>query len=181
MWRFALPAVAFVVLAAFLYNGLGRNVGELPSPLIGKPAPQFSLEALHDPTRTFSRDDLRGRVSLVNVWGTWCPECQTEHPVLMRIAASGVPIYSINWKDDDALAKRWLVQFGDPYVVTGADRDGRAAIEWGVYGAPETFVVDAAGIVRHKHVGPISEEIWRMQILPAVQSAANEADGITRR
>ncbi len=175
MVRFYVPVAALVVLAGFLYAGLQRDPGELPSPFIGQPAPNFSLPSLHDEGTSFTEADLTGRVTLVNVWGTWCPGCQTEHPVLMRMAQAGVPIYSINWKDDDAQAKRWLTQLGDPYVLTGADRLGQAAIDWGVYGAPETFVVDADGVVRYKHIGPITDELWETVLLPAMREAESSA------
>ncbi|MEO0422167.1 MAG: DsbE family thiol:disulfide interchange protein [Pseudomonadota bacterium] len=183
MVRFYVPVVALVVLAGFLWAGLQRDPGELPSPFIGKPAPAFTLPSLYDETVTFSQADLTGRVALVNVWGTWCPGCQTEHPVLMRMAEAGVPIYSINWKDDDALAKRWLAQLGDPYVLTGADRAGQAAIDWGVYGAPETFVIDAGGVVRYKHIGPITDALWQEVLLPAMREAgeATTAQAATGR
>jgi cytochrome c biogenesis protein CcmG/thiol:disulfide interchange protein DsbE len=170
--RFAIPVIAFLVLAGFLALGLQFGTSrELPSPLIGQPAPDFSLATLADPAARFTQEDLRGQVSLVNVWGTWCPECQTEHDMLMQIAASGIPVYGINLKDDDELARRWLRQFGNPYIKTGADPDGRAAIEWGVYGAPETFVVDARGIVRYKLIGALTETVWRERVQPAVVEA----------
>jgi cytochrome c biogenesis protein CcmG/thiol:disulfide interchange protein DsbE len=169
MNRFILPIVGFFVLAVFLWVGLQKGSPELPSPLIGKPAPEFSLETLADPNSRFTREDLTGRVSLVNVWGTWCPECQTEHPKLMEIAAAGVAVYGINWKDEDDLARRWLRQFGNPYLKTGVDRDGRVAIDWGVYGAPETFVVDAEGIVRYKVIGALTDAVWRDEVLPIIQ------------
>lgn len=171
MWRYYLPVAGLLLLGVVFYLGLGRNANELPSPFIGRPAPTFALPTLDDPAVRLTEADLRGRVSLLNVWGTWCPECRTEHPVLMRIAESGVPVYSINWKDDDDLARRWLDRFGDPYVKTGADREGQAAIDWGVYGAPETFVVDAEGIVRFKHIGPITPQVWQEKLQPIIDEA----------
>lgn len=172
MWRYTLPLFGLLLLGVVFFLGLGRNAGELPSPLIGKPAPAFSLPTLGESARMFTEQDLRGRPSLVNVWGTWCPQCRTEHPLLMQIAEAGVAVYGLNWKDDDALAKQWLARFGDPYILTGADRDGLVAIDWGVYGAPETFVVDANGIVRYKHIGPITPEVWREELLPVLEEAA---------
>jgi cytochrome c biogenesis protein CcmG/thiol:disulfide interchange protein DsbE len=176
--RSLLPVIAFLVLAGFLGLGLYRGTSrDLPSPLIDQPAPAFDLETLADPQVRFTEQDLRGRVSLVNVWGTWCPECQNEHRKLMEIAAAGIPVYGINWKDEDALARRWLAQLGDPYLKTGADRDGRVAIDWGVYGAPETFVIDADGIVRYKLIGPLTEQNWQEEVLPAIREAGERLTG----
>jgi cytochrome c biogenesis protein CcmG, thiol:disulfide interchange protein DsbE len=169
-----LPLALFAALVALLSAGvwLSRNPDRdaLPSPLIGKPAPAFSLPLLHDPGRQLSSDALRGSPYVLNVWGSWCPECRTEHPVLTRLAASGrVRIVGYNWKDEREDALRWLQQFGDPYWTVVADVEGRTAIDWGVYGAPETFLVDGDGVIRWKHVGPVSDEHVQDGLLPALE------------
>jgi cytochrome c biogenesis protein CcmG/thiol:disulfide interchange protein DsbE len=166
-----LPLVAFAALAALLAAGvwLSRNPDReaLPSPLIGKPAPAFTLPVLHEPGRTVSSDDLRGAPYVLNVWGSWCPACRDEHPVLTRFAESRrARVVGFNWKDEPADALRWLEQFGNPYWLVLADQEGQTAIDWGIYGAPETFLVDANGIVRWKHVGPMSEATVRDGLLP---------------
>jgi cytochrome c biogenesis protein CcmG/thiol:disulfide interchange protein DsbE len=166
-----LPLVLFGALVALLAAGvwLSRRGDRdaLPSPLIGKPAPAFSLPLLHEPERLLSSDDLRGAPYVLNVWGSWCPECRTEHPVLTRFADTRrVRVIGYNWKDERADALRWLEQFGNPYWVVIADIEGRTAIDWGVYGAPETFLVDGSGIVRWKHVGAMDEAVIRDGLLP---------------
>tara|TARA_R110000787_G_scaffold47494_1_gene114864 strand:- start:741 stop:1283 length:543 start_codon:yes stop_codon:yes gene_type:complete len=133
----------------------GKDISQIPSALIDKPAPQFYLPPIDGRTDGFATADLAGKVSLVNVWASWCPPCRLEHPVLMTLAQDGVPIYGINYKDKPADAKRFLDELGDPFARIGADATGRAAIDWGVYGYPETFVVDAQGRIRYRHVGPI--------------------------
>ncbi|MGI8561663.1 MAG: DsbE family thiol:disulfide interchange protein [Luteimonas sp.] len=155
-----LPLALFAVLVALLSAGvwLSRNPDReaLPSPLIGKPAPAFSLPLLQEPGRLLSSDELRGAPYVLNVWGSWCPECRVEHPVLTTLAESGrVRVLGYNWKDERDDALRWLEQFGNPYWAVVVDVEGRTAIDWGVYGAPETFLVDGDGIVRWKHVGPV--------------------------
>lgn len=166
-----LPLVLFGALVALLAAGVwlsrGGDRDALPSPLIGKPAPAFSLPLLHEPERLLSSDDLRGAPYVLNVWGSWCPECRTEHPVLTRFAETRrVRVIGYNWKDERADALRWLEQFGNPYWVVIADIEGRTAIDWGVYGAPETFLVDSSGIVRWKHVGAMHEADIRDGLLP---------------
>lgn len=169
MIRYLLPATLFVVLVSFLAIGLNRDPSRVPSPLIDKPAPEFALPLLKDATETFSNRDLRGEVSLVNVWATWCGGCYQEHPVLVELARSRyVPIYGLNYKDQRAKAKVWLREYGDPYQAIAFDEEGRVAIDWGVYGAPETFVVDARGIIRYKHIGPLTVRALRSTILPLV-------------
>lgn len=165
-----LPLAAFAVLVALLSAGvwLSRNPDReaLPSPLIGQPAPPFALPQLQDPGRTLSSDDLRGAPYVLNVWGSWCPECRVEHPVLTALAETGrVRVVGYNWKDERDDALRWLDQFGNPYWAVVADLEGRTAIDWGVYGAPETFLVDGDGIVRWKHVGPVDEADIREGLL----------------
>lgn len=172
MLRFILPVGLFAGLVLFFLVGLGRDPAYVPSPLIGKPLPQFSLPRLDDPSRTLSHDELLGQVSVLNVWATWCVGCRQEHEALMRIAASAeVPIYGLNWKDDPDMARRWLVQLGDPYVATAMDLDGRVAIDWGVYGAPETFLIGPDGTVLYKHIAPITLDIWQAEFLPRIRQA----------
>lgn len=166
-----LPLVVFGLLAALLAAGvwLSRNPNRdaLPSPLVGKPAPTFALPVLHEPGRTVSSADLRGAPYLLNVWGSWCPACRDEHPVLTRFAETRtLRVIGYNWKDEPADALRWLEQFGNPYWLVLADQEGQAAIDWGIYGAPETFLVDANGIVRWKHVGPLTDATVRNELLP---------------
>jgi cytochrome c biogenesis protein CcmG/thiol:disulfide interchange protein DsbE len=170
MWRYLAPVGLFATLLAFFYFGLGRDKETLPSPLIGKPAPAFELPRLDDPARMVSTKDFAGRIYVLNVWGTWCPGCRQEHDVLLEIARRNVaPIVGLDWKDDLQLAQRWLRELGNPYVVTAFDAEGRVAIDWGVYGAPETFLIDAQGVVRHKHVGPLTLEHWERDFMPKIR------------
>ncbi len=173
-----LPLLAFAALAVLMAAGvwLSRNPDRdaLPSPLIGKPAPAFSLPVLHEPGRLVTLDELRGAPFLLNVWGSWCPACRDEHPVLTRFAETKrVRVVGYNWKDEHADALRWLEQFGNPYWMVLVDYEGRYAIDWGIYGAPETYLVDAAGIIRWKHVGPLDDATISRELLPAL--AALEA------
>lgn len=168
-WRYFLPLAIFFALLAFLYVGLGLNPREIPSALIGKPAAPFKLPQLHEPTKTLSPADLKGQVWLMNVWGSWCVSCQYEHPHLNALAKQQLlPIVGFNWKDEPAAAKKWLRKHGDPYSVSVSDLDGRVAIDYGVYGAPETFVIDKAGIIRFKFTGPVDAVIVKEKLLPLV-------------
>ena len=170
MNRYLIPLGVFAVLVVFLGIGLGLNPREVPSPLIGKPAPAFKLAQLHDSAKPLGKEDLLGQVWLLNVWASWCVSCREEHPVLIEFAKRNVvPVYGLNYKDqrDDALA--WLKQFGDPYKASIADRDGRVGIDYGVYGVPETFVIDKAGVIRYKQIGPLTPEALKNKILPLVQ------------
>lgn len=170
MSRFVIPLVLFVVLVVFLAIGLGRDPHEVPSPLINQPAPHFQLAQLKDPSRTFSGDEMRGKVWLLNVWASWCITCRDEHPLLLEYARSkAVPIYGLNLKDkpEDALA--WLGELGDPYVLSVSDLDGRVGIDYGVYGAPETYLIDRNGVIRFKQIGPVTPDIWTQKILPLAQ------------
>ncbi len=170
LWRYLLPLVIFVVLVGFMWRGLSLNPREIPSALINKPVPAFVLPLLHDPTKTLSAADMKGKVWLLNVWGSWCVSCRYEHPVLNALAKKGVvPIIGLNWKDRPEDAKSWLVKFGDPYKLSVSDLEGRVAIDFGVYGAPETFVIDKAGMIRFKHTGPISEEMMNQTLVPMIQ------------
>ena len=167
--RFILPLAIFLAIAFFLFRGLSLDPRQVPSPLIGKPVPQFALPVLNDGTRMLTAAELRGKVYLLNVWGSWCVSCRVEHPVLVELAKKGtIPIYGLNWKDrhEDAIA--WLARFGDPYIASGVDRDGKVAIDFGVYGAPETYLVDRDGIVRFKQTGPLTREIIEKKIMPLV-------------
>ena len=171
MNRFLLPLGAFVLLAAVLAIGIRHapEKGVIASPLLGKPAPQFSLPSLTDPARPVRSADLKGRWYLFNVWGTWCVECRAEHETLLRVRRAGVvPLIGLDWKDDDAQALAWLQQLGNPYESVAADRAGRTAIDWGVYGAPETFLVNPQGVVVYKHVGALTYQTWTREILPRV-------------
>ena len=170
MLRYLIPLAIFLVLVVFLFIGLGRDPHEVPSPLINKAAPTFRLPQLKEPAKTFSAEDMRGKVWVLNVWASWCVSCRDEHPLLIDYAKWGVvPIYGLNWKDkrEDALA--WLDQLGDPYVLSVSDFDGRIAIDYGVYGAPETYVIDQGGTIRFKQIGAVTPEVWSDKIIPLVQ------------
>jgi cytochrome c biogenesis protein CcmG/thiol:disulfide interchange protein DsbE len=169
MARYLVPLGIFLVLVAFLYRGLSLDPKLVPSPLVGKPMPAFTLTRLQDPNATISDTDIKGKVALLNIWATWCVSCRAEHEVLLELARTGkVDIYGLNYKDERAAAQQWLRQLGDPYVANAFDDTGRVGINWGVYGAPETFVIDSQGIIRHKHVGPLTTEVINEQILPLV-------------
>jgi cytochrome c biogenesis protein CcmG/thiol:disulfide interchange protein DsbE len=162
---YLIPVVVFGAVGIGLAVGLTRDPSTLPSALIDRPVPAFELPAL-DGGDGLSSEDLKGRVSLVNVFASWCVPCRVEHPVLMRLAQEGVPIYGINYKDPPDQAQAWLAELGNPFEKIGVDRNGRVGIEWGVYGVPETFVVDAEGRIRHKHVGPIQARDLEQTLLP---------------
>lgn len=171
-----LPLGVFIGLATLLAAGLKLNPGEVPSPLIDKPAPPFSLPELRDPARAVTHEDLRGKVTLLNVWASWCVACREEHPLLMHLAeAQRVTIYGLDYKDrrDDAL--RWLQHMGDPYVATAVDADGRVGIDYGVYGVPETFLIDRQGRIRYKHIGPLTEAAVRKTLLPMIARLQDES------
>jgi cytochrome c biogenesis protein CcmG/thiol:disulfide interchange protein DsbE len=156
---FLVPLVLFVLLAAFLLRGLWLNPREVPSPLIGKPAPQFQLRQLHTDVPPFTPQDLTGQVWILNVWASWCGPCRREHPLWNQLARQKlVPIVGLNYKDKMPAAKRWLDELGDPYLLTVVDADGRVGLDYGVYGVPETFVIDKQGVIRHKHIGPVTPE-----------------------
>jgi cytochrome c biogenesis protein CcmG/thiol:disulfide interchange protein DsbE len=168
--RYTIPLAIFAIIAVFFFRGLSLNPSYLPSPLIGNPAPEFSLPGLKDPSRIITHEDLKGQVSLLNVWGTWCVECRYEHPFLIELArTSGVPIYGLSLKDDRANALRWLATLGDPYVESAFDADGGVAVDWGVTAAPETFLIGRDGTVLHKHISPLTPEVWRRDFLPRIQ------------
>jgi cytochrome c biogenesis protein CcmG/thiol:disulfide interchange protein DsbE len=169
MTRYLLPLGIFIVIVAFLAVGLKLDPKHIPSPFIGKPAPDFNLPDLHNPEKSVSVKDLQGKVWLLNVWASWCVSCRAEHDVVKRFVARGAaPVYGLNYKDERADALAWLRQLGDPYEASLIDYKGDAGIDWGVYGVPETFVIDHEGIVRHKQVGPVTDEIIENTILPLV-------------
>lgn len=169
--KFLVPLLVFVGIGWFLLQGLDRDPREIPSPLVGKPAPQVTLPVLGDAGGAhWTTESMQGQVWLLNVWGSWCAGCQVEHPLLNELAARKlVPIVGLAWKDRPEDSKAWLERLGNPYTLTAMDRDGRAAIDWGVYGAPETFVIDKAGIIRDKFIGPLTAEALSQRILPLVQ------------
>lgn len=172
MSRFILPGLLFGLLVVVFWIGLGKDPSYVPSPLIGKPAPAFRLPELGYTDRFVTQADLTGQVSLLNVWATWCAGCRQEHAALLEIARQGdVPVYGLNWKDDAEAALAWLAQLGNPYVASAFDGDGRAAIDWGVYGAPETFLIGADGTVLYKHIAPITMEIWDAEFVPRIAAA----------
>ncbi len=169
--RFVIPIVVFAVLVVFLGIGLTLDPRKVPSPFIDKPAPAFSLPALHDGKVSLSPGDFSGRVWLLNVWASWCVACRAEHEVLKELARENIaPIIGLNYKDRPTDAKNWLRQLGDPYQASAVDADGKAGIDWGVYGVPETFVIDQQGIVRYKHIGPITAEELHDKIIPLVKT-----------
>jgi len=162
-----IPLALFIALVAFLLIGLQRDPHEVPSPLINRPAPAFQLPQLQDQNKTFSAQEMRGKVWLLNVWATWCVACRDEHPLLIEYARSNVvPIYGLNYKDDRAAALQLLKEEGNPYVLNAFDGDGRVAIDYGVYGAPESYLIDREGVIRFKQIGPITREVWEKQIVP---------------
>jgi cytochrome c biogenesis protein CcmG/thiol:disulfide interchange protein DsbE len=170
MKRFLLPIGTFVVLLIFLGVGLNRDPHEIPSPLIGKPAPSFQLTQLHDQQKLITPMDLRGKVWMLNVWASWCVSCREEHPVLMKFSERGVlPIIGLNYKDERDAGLTWLNQFGNPYQVSAFDGNGRVGIDYGVYGVPETFIIDKQGVIRMKHVGPVTDEVIKEKLLPLIQ------------
>src|ERR1051325_3689224 len=167
--RYILLAV-FLALVVLLGVGLQLNPREVPSPLIGKPAPAFQLPLLHEPGKTFSPADMRGRVWMLNVWASWCVSCREEHPVILELSKSGiVPIYGLDYKDQESEAKRWLSQFGNPYKLSAVDAKGQVGIDYGVYGVPETYVIDKRGVIRYKQIGPVTPQVLENKVLPLVK------------
>jgi cytochrome c biogenesis protein CcmG/thiol:disulfide interchange protein DsbE len=168
--RFILPLLVFVVLLMFLWLGLSLNPREVPSPLVGKPAPAFELARLDDPAQVVTERDLRGQVWMLNVWASWCVSCIEEHPVLVQFARSGVvPIYGLNYKDQRDAAQAWLAKNGNPYSVSIVDPDGKVGIDYGVYGVPETYLIDKAGVIRYKQIGPVTPKVLSERILPLIK------------
>ena len=167
--RFVLPLAIFAALGVLLASGLGKDTRLVPSPLIDQPAPAFDLPSLSDPDVRVRSADYMGKPWVLNVWGSWCVACRVEHEVLSAFAARElVPVVGLDWKDAPEDATRWLAQFGDPYDAIPVDSDGRVAIDWGVYGAPETFLIDADGVVRFKHVGPLTPEVVERELVARI-------------
>ena len=168
--KFAVPLILFAALVGFLAVGLWRDPRLVPSPLIDRPAPAFQLARLDEPSRTFSPQELRGKVWLLNTWASWCVSCRQEHPLLMALSQAGVvPIYGLNYKDDREDALDWLKERGNPYLLNVQDTDGRVGIDYGVYGVPETYLIDKAGVIRYKQIGPLTLDSLEKTILPMVK------------
>ncbi len=169
--KYLTPLGVFLLLVILFIAGLGLNPKEVPSPFVGQPAPDFSAPALNAADAAVSRADLqKAPVSLFNVWASWCTACRQEHPFLMELSRRGdVPIYGLNYKDERPAALAWLHRFGDPYVTSAFDQEGQIGIEWGVYGVPETFVVDRQGMVLYKHIGPLTPQVWEERIMPVIR------------
>ena len=170
MGKFLMPLGVFTVLAGLLYVGLGLNPTRVDSPLIDKPAPPFELAQLKKPTETFSPEQMKGQVWLLNVWASWCVSCRYEHPLFMQVARAGVvPLVGLNYKDEREDSIAWLNEHGDPYIVSAYDIEGRVGIDYGVYGTPETYVIDKQGVIRYKHIGPVSPKDMQDTIMPLVK------------
>lgn len=176
MLRYLAPLAILVVIGVFFYFGLQRDPNDVPSALIGKTIPTFSLPSVTDPQSLVTSNALAGRVSLVNVWGTWCIECRHEHGYLLELARAGVPIYGLNVRDDRAAALDWLARLGNPYVSSGFDPEGKAAIDWGVTGAPETFLIGADGKILHKHISPLTAQVWQTDFVPLLREHCGPTD-----
>jgi len=175
MMRYLAPLIVFAISIPIFMVGLQRDPTALPSPFIDKPAPQFELPNLADLSQTVSSADYAGQTVLVNVWATWCVGCRQEHDFLKRLSQeNSLPIYGLNWRDQREEALAWLQQLGDPYVASGFDADGRAGIDWGVYGAPETFLIAKDGRVMHKHLGPLDRSVWERDFVPRIAADSGE-------
>ncbi|MDH5181393.1 MAG: DsbE family thiol:disulfide interchange protein [Gammaproteobacteria bacterium] len=171
-----IPLIVFIGLCVLLGIGLGLNPREVPSPLINKPAPAFKLPQLHAPDQFLSEADMKGKVVMFNVWASWCAACRQEHGFLMELYKQNIiPIYGLNYKDEAEDAKRWLIQYGgNPYAASAHDLSGRVGIDWGVYGVPETFILDKRGMIRYKHIGPVHYQVWQETLLPIIQQLQAE-------
>lgn len=168
--KFLVPAILFAILAAFLMRGLSKDPREIPSPLIGRPAPSFTLPQLAQPDQTWTPQAMAGKVWMLNVFASWCVPCLVEHPMLLQMSKQGtLPIVGFNYKDEPRAAADWLAKHGDPYSVVVADRSGSVALDYGVYGVPETFLVDRTGTIRFKHVGPLTSEVVSGTLVPLVR------------
>jgi len=174
-WSYFIPVVIILSLAALFWFYLdeiksGKSIQDLPSVLINKPIPTFQLPGIENKDKGFNSEALIGKVALVNIWSSWCPPCRAEHRFLMKLAEKGIPIYGINYKDNPYDAKKFLTQLGNPYKSIGADRNGRVTIDWGVYGYPETFIIDKIGYIRYRHIGPIMEDDLTHKIRPIIKA-----------
>lgn len=175
MIRLLAPAIIFLFLVGFLFVGLYKDPSLVPSPLIGKPVPTFAVSTLRDANKTITDKDLQGKIALINVWATWCPACKQEHATLVQLAKQvEIPIYGLNYKDDRASAIQWLRDYGDPYVLNIFDENGRIGIDFGVYGAPETFLIDAQGVIQHKLVGIMTPQVWQTQFVPLIDQLTSK-------
>jgi len=170
MLRFIAPLVVFIGMVVMFWIGLGKDPQKIPSALLDKPAPVFSLPQLHKSELAFTPEDMKGKVWLLNVWASWCASCRSEHPLFMEIARKGeATLVGLNYKDQPGDAKTWLRQLGDPYVLSISDLAGNAGIDYGVYGVPESFLIDKQGVIRYKHVGPVSRQDWNTIIKPKIK------------
>jgi cytochrome c biogenesis protein CcmG/thiol:disulfide interchange protein DsbE len=173
--KFLLPIAAFVALVVVFYNGLYEDPTRVPSPFIGKQVPAFELPSLQNPAEMVTEKTFAGQVSLFNVWASWCPGCAQEHALLTAVAAQhGVPVYGLNWKDERSAALKWLQRMGNPYKAVAYDRENIVGIDWGVYGAPETFLIDSKGVIQYKLIGPMTPDIWQQEFLPRIATAREE-------
>jgi cytochrome c biogenesis protein CcmG, thiol:disulfide interchange protein DsbE len=173
--RYIIPLALFIVLVGFLGAGLKLDPREVPSPLIGKPAPDFALTRLDDPAKTIRRADMLGKVWILNVWASWCVACRQEHPLLVEFSKKkSVPLYGLNYKDTRPDGQGWLGQFGNPYDVSLFDQDGRVGIDFGVYGVPETFVIDRRGVIRYKQIGPLTPEVLQTKVQPLLKELESD-------
>lgn len=168
------PLAVFAVLAVLFWRGLSLDPSAMPSARVNAAVPAFELPTVADSTARVTQGELKGQVSLLNVWGTWCAACRIEHPFLVELAENGMPIYGINYKDDVEEAQKWLAQLHDPYVLSVVDAEGRLGLDLGVFGAPETYVVDKQGVIRHRHVGVVDEQVWEEEIGPLVERLRGE-------
>lgn len=182
MKKFAIPVVLFALMGILLAYGLRLDPRKIPSPLVDKPLPMFTLPTVADPARTIGTADLQGRVYLLNVWASWCVACREEHPLLVDLAKTGtVPIIGLNYKDKREDAIQWLRALGDPYELSLADLEGRVGIELGVYGVPETFLIDREGVIRYKHIGPVTPQVLANVLLPKVAELGGAAPALSNR
>lgn len=176
MMKYFLPLGGFILLCGLLFFGLGNDPKKVPSPFIGKPAPAFELPRLYAEGETLSPQNMQGKVWMLNVWASWCVSCRAEHAVITKlINDTGIEIVGLNYKDGNDDAKRWLTQFGNPYYAIAVDMEGRTGIDWGVYGVPETFVVDKKGVIRLKHIGPVTEEDLTNELIPLIETLRGES------
>jgi cytochrome c biogenesis protein CcmG/thiol:disulfide interchange protein DsbE len=175
--RFTLPLGLFVLMVGLLGYGLTLDPKKVPSPLIDKPAPAFTLQRLHKPEQQMSNTDLLGQVWILNVWASWCVSCRAEHEFITQLAQTNLaPVIGLDYKDDPDDARLWLQQLGDPYSASLMDRDGRVGIDWGVYGVPETFIIDKDGLIKYKHIGPITRESLAAEVLPMLKGLLEKTD-----
>ena len=180
VWIFLAPLGIFLALAVLLFNSLGNDPRLLPSAKLGRPVPVFNLPVLGEGLERFSQEDLKGEVSLLNIWATWCPSCRVEHPVLNQLAESGVVIYGLNYKDQSQAAQGYLHELGNPYKKVIFDKKGDLGLDLGVYGAPETYIIDAEGLIVYRHVGVVSEEVWETILKPLMAAAAKSKTALIK-